>query len=133
MVFGDATPIPALVRTHPDVMICGERPRGEVIDALRQARYYISTTMIEGSYNAAAEGIFLAAQSYISDIGPHRELLAGQKAERVTLPNVAMPLWRVRRDELSIGSLKTWAQVIAEMNQRIREQLQAAPAPTPHD
>jgi glycosyltransferase involved in cell wall biosynthesis len=133
MVFGDATLIPAIVRTHPDVMIRGERPRFEVIDALRQARYYISTTMIEGSYNAASEGIFLAAQSYISDIGPHRELLAGQKAERVTLPNVAMPLLRVRRDELSTGSLKTWAEVIAEMNQKIREQLQAAPAPKPYE
>jgi len=133
IVFGDETRIPAGVRTDPAVIIRGERPRGEVIDALRQARFYISTTVIEGSYNAASEGVFLAEQSYISDIGPHRELLAGQNVERLMLPNMTRPVLRVRRNELSTTHLKTWAQLIADMNGRIRDQL-AASSPSPlHD
>ena len=133
MVFGDDRPIPPAVRRCSDVIICGERPRLEVIEALRKARYYISTTTIEGSYNAASEGIFLAEQSYISDIGPHRELLAGQKAERVMLPDVTRPVWRVRRSELSTSHLKTWAQVIADMNERIRVELSATAPSTRND
>jgi hypothetical protein len=66
--------VPAALRESWDVVVRGVLTRPEVIDCLRKSRYYISTARIENSYNAASEGVFLAEESYISDIGPHREL-----------------------------------------------------------
>jgi glycosyltransferase involved in cell wall biosynthesis len=119
LVFGDEGGVPESVRTHPDVVLKGNRPRSEVIEELRRAKYYISTTLIENSYNAASEGIFLAEESYVSNIGPHQELLAGLKHELVALANTRAPLLHVVRLDLSGVNLKTWAQVIGEMKERI--------------
>jgi hypothetical protein len=118
-VFGDETFAPSAIRTRPNVVLKGNRPRSEVIAELRRAKYYISTTLIESSYNAACEGIFLADESYISDIGPHRELLDGLPCQRVMLEGTTRPLFHVLRKELSTANLKSWAQSITEMNARI--------------
>jgi hypothetical protein len=125
LVFGDAAGVPPAMRDRSDVVIKGNRARSEVMTELRRARYYISTTLIENSSNAATEGLFFAEQSYVSDIGPHRELLAGLPHRRVVLAPAIRPLLHARRCELSVENLKTWAQVITEMNQRIDRALSA--------
>jgi hypothetical protein len=124
-VYGDESLISPSIRARPDVAVRGNRPRAEVIDELLQARYYLSTTRIENSYNAASEGVFLAEESYVSDIGPHRELLGRLPHERVALTASQRPLIHVRRSDLSTAHLKTWTGVITDMNARIDRALQA--------
>ena len=125
VVFGDRQLIPSATADRQDILVRGSRPRSEVIEHLRRARYYLSTTRIENSYNAAAEGIFLAEESFVSDIGPHRELLADLVHSRVVLTPSGRTLLHVRRTELSTAQLKTWDQVIREMNLRIERELRA--------
>ncbi len=126
-VIGDASPaarahgmfVPDHMRSRADITVAGAQPRPEVVRRLRTSRYYISTTRVENSYNAASEGIFFADASYISDIGPHQELLAGLPAERVHAPGMARPVLHVRRDQMSGGHLKTWDAVITDMIAKI--------------
>lgn len=126
VIFGDPRLVSTAIRARRDVVMKGSRPRGDVIGELLAAKYYISTTLIENSSNAASEGAFLAAESYVSDIGPHRELLHGLKHDRVVLTSSGRPLLHVMRTELTNLHLKTWAEVIAEMNARIDQELHAA-------
>jgi glycosyltransferase involved in cell wall biosynthesis len=121
MVIGDAREVPRELHGTPNVIVRGVLTRPEVISCLRAARYYISTTLIENSYNAASEGIFTADESYISDIGPHRELLAGMHFDEVSIPDLDRRLLHVKRDELSNTNLKTWDTVIVEMIARFHE------------
>lgn len=120
VVFGDEKGVPRHVRDHPNVVVMGSRSRGEVIEQLRRTMYYISTTYIENSYNAASEGIFLADESYISDIGPHRELLNGMPHDRVAIAGSCRPMLHVVRKSLSGLNLKSWDEVIRQMNVRIQ-------------
>jgi hypothetical protein len=119
LIFGDDKWIASSVRRHPGVVVMGDRPRAEVIETLRRSKYYISTTRIENSSNAASEGVFLADQSYISDIGPHRELLAGMPYDHVAVPGLAKPVLRVTRGHISAANLRSWDQVINDMIARI--------------
>jgi hypothetical protein len=119
VIFGEANSVPTLLQRDPDVVVKGSRPRTEVIDQLRRSKYYISTTTIENSYNAAAEGIFLADESYISDIGPHRELLTGMPHDRFMMPESGPVLLHVARSQLSGLNLKSWDDVVCAMNARI--------------
>jgi len=59
--------------------------------------------------------VLCADDSYISDIGPHRELLAESPYERVTVPGVRQPMLHVERRSLSVSHLKTWDEVITDM------------------
>jgi glycosyltransferase involved in cell wall biosynthesis len=115
IVIGNEKQIPRYIKHNSAVVVKGLLARNEVIKLLRTTRIYISTTEIENSYNAASEGIFFAEESYISDIGPHRELLADMIYERISVAGVATPILRVKRSGVSPGRLKTWDQVIREM------------------
>jgi hypothetical protein len=115
VVIGDEAGIPPEARHDACVTAVGLLPRKEVIAHLRKTKYYISATRIENSYNAAAEGIFLADESYISNIGPHRELLDGERFDSVSVPGVEAPLLHVKRSELTGRNLKSWNDVIEEM------------------
>jgi hypothetical protein len=120
-LIGNPKWIPRALRAKDGVIACGVLARPEVMDCLRKSRYYISTTCIENSYNAASEGIFLADESYVSDIGPHMELLTNEKFERVAVPGVGRTMLKVRRDSLRGLNLKSWDTVIGEMIARYRE------------
>jgi hypothetical protein len=125
MIFGDPKWIPGELTRKPNVVVRGMEPRSAVIECLRKSRIYISTTRIENSYNAAAEGIFLADESYISDIGPHRELLLGMPFEEMLVPGVRSPLMHVHRDRLTGANLRSWNTVIADMISRFHRALPA--------
>jgi hypothetical protein len=126
-IFGAERWIPRALHGLPGVVLMGERPRGEVIDTLRRARYYLSTTRIENSYNAASEGIFFAEQSYLSDIGPHRELLEGMPYDVIAVAGVTRPLLHVERHNLSGSMLRSWNDVVSEMIARIDLALDPVP------
>lgn len=126
MIIGNPGDIPRDLRRKQDVIVRGVLGRPEVIGSLRRSRYYISTTHVENSYNCASEGVFLAAESYISAIGPHWELLAGESFEQMSLAGVSKPLLHVSRAELSGLNLSSWDGVVGEMIARTREALDAA-------
>ncbi len=118
-IFGDPSCIPPSLTARAGVVVKGNRPRAEVVAALRTSKVYISTTRIENSYNAASEGIFFADESYISDIGPHRELLDGMPYDHVAVAGVARPLIHVAGQRLSGANLRSWDQVVTAMIARI--------------
>jgi hypothetical protein len=114
-VIGNASWVPESLRGQPDVLLRGALSRQEVLSRLRRSKFYISTTLAENSYNAAAEGAYLAAQALISEIPAHAELLDGESFERVRVPGVATPMLWVRRNELRALNLKSWDCAISEM------------------
>jgi glycosyltransferase involved in cell wall biosynthesis len=118
-IIGDARPVPRWLRRHPDVSCRGTLPRTAVIDCLRQSKFYISSTYVENSYNGAAEGAYLANESFISDILPHRELLVGESAEPISFPGLHRPFLHLVRDQLKGANLKSWHSVITEMIARV--------------
>lgn len=115
IIIGVADQVPDAVREASDVSCVGLLPRADVIAHLARASFYISTTLLENSYNAASEGIFLAGESVISDIPPHRELLGDGVGEMVKFAGVERPLIRVIRGTVPIERLQTWDQVITDM------------------
>jgi hypothetical protein len=115
VIIGDEKGIPPQIRQQPSVSVKGVSKRPDVMEILKKSKYYISTTLIENSYNAASEGVFCAEESFISDIGPHRELLDGMRLERVSVPGVHRPLLHVRRADLTAVNLKSWNDVIVDM------------------
>jgi len=115
VIIGSDKTIPKELRHRDNIQIRGVLRRSEVIECLRKSKFYISTTRIENSYNAASEGIFFAEESYISDIGPHRELLLNMPIDEVTVPNVTMGMLHIRRDNISGVNLKSWKDVIGDM------------------
>jgi glycosyltransferase involved in cell wall biosynthesis len=108
VVIGDSKPVPDWLRRHPEVLLRGRLDRGAVIETLRQSRFYISATHVENSYNGAAEGAFLAEESYISDIPPHRELLHGEACEISHFAGLQRPFLHVRREHLEGTNLHSW-------------------------
>lgn len=119
VIIGGENGVPSPIRHDRRVLLTGVIPRHEVVGWLSRTQVYISTSLIENSYNAASEGVFLAAESYISDIGPHRELFAGARCTTVDVPGVSTQLLYARREWLSMKHLKTWDNVIRAMNDEI--------------
>ena len=120
-VIGSEATLAATLRRRKDVLVMGLLTRSEVINFLRESRYYISTTYIENSYNAASEGVYLADESYISDIGPHQELLDGIEFNRIELPAIGRSILHVSRAEISGHNLKSWCEVVDEVIVRFNE------------
>jgi hypothetical protein len=123
LIFGDEKWISRSVRMHPNVVVMGDRPRPEVVETLRTSMFYVSTTRIENSSNAASEGVFSADESYISDIGPHRELLQGMPYDDVAVPGLTRPMLHVVRQNISGANLRSWEDVVDDMMARIRSLL----------
>jgi hypothetical protein len=126
-VIGDPRHVPAEVQRHPDVILRGILPRPAVIECLRRSRVYITTTHVENSFNGASEGAFLARESFISDIPPHRELLVGESLDRICVPGITQPLLHVHRSTLKGVNLNSWNDVVLDMIARVRE-AQLSPA-----
>jgi hypothetical protein len=120
-VIGDPQLVPKAVARHPDVILRGILPRLQVIDCLRRSRFYISTTYVENSYNAASEGAYLADESFVSDIPPHAELLSGEQVEPFRAPGLGRTLLHVRRANLQGLNLKSWDAVMQEMLHRVQQ------------
>jgi len=120
VLIGNEKDIPNDLRANNDIIIRGALKRKDVIECLRESKYHISTTRIEGSYNAAAEGVLLVDESYISDIEPHRDLLENIPFERVSIPNMNEPVLHVKRADMSVSHLKVWEDIITDLVNQVR-------------
>jgi len=119
VIIGDERYVPKKLRRSESVVLKGTLKRSEVLGTLKSSRYYISTTRIENSSNAASEGAVFAEESFISDIGPHRELLGNARFDQVRVAGVNRPLLHVVGANMSSASLKPWGDVICEMINRV--------------
>jgi glycosyltransferase involved in cell wall biosynthesis len=119
VLIGDHNNIHKHFINNNEIIIKGEIKQNQVIKILKRAKYYISTTKIENSFNAASEGIFFADESYISDIGPHRELLENEKYNILTIPTLKSKVLNVKRKNLKGKNLKSWNGIILEMIKKI--------------
>jgi glycosyltransferase involved in cell wall biosynthesis len=128
IIIGDVRAVPSHLRRRADVVVRGVLERSEVIDCLRRTKFYISTSYAENSSNAVSEGIFLADESYISDLGPHRELLSGSTFDQVSVAGVDRTLLHIKRNELSTAGLMTWNSVVSEMRTAALRLLTTRPA-----
>jgi hypothetical protein len=115
IIIGDIASIPSHVLKDHRVEAKGVLSQSEVCALIQRSKYYITSTVIENSYNAAAEGAFLAQESFLSDIGPHRELLKGANFERIDNLETRVACLNVKRADLCPRNLKSWDQVIKEM------------------
>ena len=116
---GDKNSIPKHFINNNNVTLKGVINQNEVIELLKKTKYYISTTKIENSFNAAAEGIIFADESYISDIGPHRELLKNEHYEVLTVPNLSNRILKVNSNDIKGKNLKLWSDIIIEMIEKV--------------
>jgi hypothetical protein len=114
-IIGEVSPIPKVILNDNLVEVTGNIDRAEARKIISEARYYISTTIIENSFNAAAEGIFLAKESYISSIGPHLELLKNLPYKTEYNPSIKMELIHVDSANIDTRNLITWEQVILDI------------------
>lgn len=114
-IIGDSSTIPNSVLEDKTVEILGILKRGVIMNLLSNAKYYISTTILENSYNAASEAIFLAEESYISTIGPHFELLKNLPYEVKKFDRIGKSIIKVRSVDLNTQNLVKWEQVILEL------------------
>ena len=114
-IVGDVAAVPASIKKDPNVTLCGVLSHSQIIEILSKARFYINTSKIENSWNAASEGIFLSKESFISKIPPHIELLKNNNFEDLNDVNTAIPIIHVHRNRLKTINLKTWDEVIRSM------------------
>lgn len=115
IVIGSEKQVPNELLLNKNVTLTGVINQKDVIRYLKKTKYYISSTCIENSFNAASEGIFFAEESFISDIGPHRELLMNEKYEYIPISHIKKPMIHVKRDNIVGKNLKSWNDVIADV------------------
>lgn len=121
IIAGIKEDVPAHIQEDNLVILQGVLPQLEVCNLLKKAKYYITTTLIENSYNAASEGAFLAKESFLSDIGPHRELLKNVKYKVINNLGARVSSLYVNREDMNLDNLKSWNQVISDMIHSSRE------------
>jgi|APSaa5957512535_1039671.scaffolds.fasta_scaffold28184_1 hypothetical protein len=121
LVIGGRESIPVELMSSKDVIAIGVLRQGDVIEYLKKAKYYISTTLVENSFNAASEGVIFADESYISDIPPHRELLENEPFEQVSISHVSNPVIRIKREGIVGVNLKLWDDIIFELIQKVNK------------
>ncbi|MCF8057808.1 MAG: glycosyltransferase [Bacteriovoracaceae bacterium] len=74
-IIGSVETIPKQISEDSSVILKGIIEPDQVHEELSSASTYISTSLIENSSVAALEGLYLCPNSYLSKIGPHKEML----------------------------------------------------------
>ena len=115
IIFGEKETIPYQIKKDVNVKLYGVTEHKDVLKFLANCKFYINTSMIENSWNAAAEGIFLAKESYISKIPPHNELLNNMKTSTSKTLDIFDKVMHVSRDNLKISKLVTWEKIIKDI------------------
>lgn len=115
IIIGSKEGISKEIANDSNVQLKGVMKRSDVMDLLCKATYYISTTRIENSYNAASEAIFLAKESYISTIPPHFELLKNLKYDVVHFQNNNLESIHLKAKDLDINNLVKWEEIIQQI------------------
>lgn len=117
---GNKKNIPEYFINDDNVILKGNIKHNEVIELLKKTKYYISTTKMENSFNAASEGIIFADESYISDIEPHRELLENETYKILSIPNLSNKVLNVKKINIEGKNLKLWNDIILEMIEKTK-------------
>jgi hypothetical protein len=115
VIIGNQNTVPNNVKRCPSVNLKGIIKHDEALQILSRARFYINTSLIENSWNAASEGVALAQESIISKIPPHLELLEGAKFKELDEIKTRSPMIGVARDQINLNKLKTWNEIISNM------------------
>ena len=124
VIIGNEKTVPKKIQDSESVDLRGTLSRAEVIKTLRSSRFYLSATHIENSFNAASEGAVFAGESYISDIGPHRELLVGTQFDQVSFPRMRLPMLHVIGANMSGANLRLWEEIIRDMIAKVGMDIQ---------
>ena len=119
-IFGDIDTVPVCIKNDKSVILEGVKPRYDIIEALNGASYYINTSLIENSWNAIAEGVYLARKSFISNIPPHLELLDEKSYNMQTMVKTTVPIIEIDRNMIKPSKLKTWDDEIKLMLAELR-------------
>ena len=112
VIFGEASTIPFDIRSDKNVEIKNITSNKEVLDLLSSAKFYINTSKIENSWNSASEGILLAAESFISDISPHLELLKILVGAKYKSNNGVL---HIKNEDVFSTKLPVWSNIIQDM------------------
>tara|TARA_A100001015_G_scaffold111745_1_gene124112 strand:- start:3076 stop:4101 length:1026 start_codon:yes stop_codon:yes gene_type:complete len=120
ILVGNKKNIPEYFINDDNVILKGNIKHNEVIELLKKTKYYISTTKMENSFNAASEGIIFADESYISDIEPHRELLENETYKILSIPNLSNKVLNVKKINIEGKNLKLWNDIILEMIEKTK-------------
>ena len=115
IIIGKQYNISSLLQNNADIKLTGNISRKEVVNYLKKARFYVSNTLIENSYNAASEGVFLAEESYISDIPPHRELLSNIEFKLCHIDGLKLPMIYLKREDIANLNIDSWDVVVNQM------------------
>ena len=115
MIIGDENTVPDHIKRDTSVILKGVIKHEEALQILSNAKFYISTSLIENSWNAASEGVILAQQSIISKIPPHLELLEDSGFTGLDELNTRNQMLYVTRDQVNINKLETWDKIISDM------------------
>jgi glycosyltransferase involved in cell wall biosynthesis len=119
-IIGEKNNIPTHILQDNQVEATDTIPRKKVIEFLIKARYFITASSVENSYNAASEGIFLATESFISDISPHMELVKGMPYKYSPIQNSNIAFLQISRKDLSSSNIATWDQVLEDLLKHVR-------------
>ena len=112
VIVGITSMIPSEIVSDKSIDVTGEISLKEVINLLSAAKFYINTSKVENSWNAASEGVLLANESYISRIEPHFELV-----KKIANNNYVIDgdLIHVKRKNISVEKLMIWSDIIKNM------------------
>lgn len=120
LIIGDQSTIPENVKKDPSVILKGVIDHDETLQILSTARFFICTSLVENSWNAALEGTILSQESILSKIPPHIEFLEGSDFEELVLEDLTIPLVVITRNKIKLDKLRNWDEIIADMLEQIR-------------
>ena len=106
LIIGNQDHIPLYIKNNKNVQCLGLLNRQDVLKYLKICKYYITTTKLENSYNAAAEGAYFAEESFISDIEPHIELFQNIEYNLISIDN--FNLIHIEKNKLNLNNLFKW-------------------------
>jgi hypothetical protein len=122
VIIGNDKSIPQFIKNDKNVVIINKFiERSSIIDYLKKCKYFISTTLIENSYNSISEGIGFAEESFVSDIGPHRELLRNVNKEEIKIPNNKRIFFHLLQKDVDFTILRSWDSVIVDMIKKVNK------------
>jgi glycosyltransferase involved in cell wall biosynthesis len=106
LIIGNQDDVPLYIKNSNNVNCLGLLNREDVLKYLKLCKYYISTTKLENSYNAAAEGAYFADESFISNIEPHLELFKNIEYKMICIDS--FNLIHIEKNKLNLNNLYKW-------------------------
>jgi glycosyltransferase involved in cell wall biosynthesis len=113
IIVGIADHIPGIIRRASDVELKGFIPDNELVDLLKRASYFISTSEVENSSCAVQEGLEFTKKAILSDIPSHLEMI--KKNSQCLTQYKGKGYLIVDQTELCQESMVSWSNEIGKM------------------